>query len=239
MALFPATWKEIERRYNNYVLHRYTMPKNVLLKKEKIIYFPIPKVACTSLLLACAEISGIHRREKQSVHEIYFPTCKNLEKLDNIDSYFKFAFVRNPWDRLVSCYSNKIKSEPVNNRWFKDGVSKGLSVYGTFRYGMTFEEFANEVVNLPDEQSEKHFRSQYTFLTDDSGNLLVDFVGKFKNLSHDLEIVSDKLGLDEFRLPHLQKSPRKKNYLCYYSKSLQLKIEKRYIKDIETFHFDF
>ena len=104
---------------------KYRMGRTVLLQKYKAIYFPIPKVACTSILNMCTELLGIGGQPNLSVHDIYLPGVRDLEGIYSYKAYFKFAFVRNPWDRMVSCYSNKVRQDPsINNQWFKDGIAR-------------------------------------------------------------------------------------------------------------------
>lgn len=217
------------------------MPRAVLLEKHKAIYVPIPKVACTSLLIACSELLEMKKTpDLSSVHETYFPCCKGFGEQAKYRNYFKFAFVRNPWDRLVSCYGNKIKQDPnFNDHWFKNGVSRGLSKYdGAFKAGMSFEEFAYIVADIPDMEAEKHFRSQNTFICDKAGEISVNFIGKFENLNEDLNSVFNNIGLESREIPHVQKSSRKV-YREYYSESLKSRISDRYEKDIFLFNYSF
>lgn len=233
-------------KYNLYLIGlynrlqgRYRMGKTVLLKKHRAIYFPIPKVACTSILKVCANLLNFKMHPELSVHDMYFPAIQDLSKIDNYNDYFKFAFVRNPWDRLVSCYSNKIRADSnFNNQWFQNGVSRGLLKYNLFRAGMSFEEFANIVIDIPDDKAEKHFKSQYTFLTNGEDKLLIDFVGKFENLNEDLNRVCQQLNIDSIGLPHLQKSSRK-DYRSYYSADLKDKVAARFDRDILIFEYEF
>ena len=89
--------------------------------------------------------------------------------------YFRFAFVRNPWDRLVSCYSNK----------FSD-MGKGLGGprqrAEEFSPDMSFAEFVEAVHATPDEEANPHFRSQHAVVCDPQGRVMADFVGRFENL---------------------------------------------------------
>jgi hypothetical protein len=218
---------------------KYRMGKTVLLREQNAIYFPIPKVACTSVLNMCADVLDI-RSKDLSVHEIYFPGIQDLDKISyKYNDYFKFAFVRNPWDRLVSCFRNKIRDDSsLSNKWFENGVSRGLLCYGTFRPMMSFEEFVEAVLEIPDLEAEKHFRSQYTFLVDSNGEIIPNFFGKFENLNWDLMHVCERIGIHNPDLPHLQKSVRK-NYRDYYSNELREKVRNRYSRDIELFGYTF
>lgn len=94
---------------------------NIALHEYKAIYFFIPKVACTSLKKAMGEVLGIYQRtwrerlnpfgspkvlNEQYYHWQHYPFVTDATLFND---YFKFTFVRNPWDRLISCYYNKVK----------------------------------------------------------------------------------------------------------------------------------
>ena len=50
---------------------------------------------------------------------------------------------------------------------------------------------------------EVHLSHQVDYLADDSGRIIVDFVGRFEQLSNDMAKIVDRLGLAKAELPHL------------------------------------
>lgn len=224
----------------------------ILLEEYNAIYFPVPKVACSSIKTHLARAMGLDKVYEESqikaavknewtapVHEMTFPTIKK-EALEAYEDYWKFCFVRNPWDRLVSCYEQKIKKDPVYNQgpYFVDGVDICLLKHGNkFKGGMSFEKFVDSVSGISDDVADGHIRSQSTFLK--SGDkILVDFVGRFERLTQDFSFVCDKLGLQDKELSHLLKMQRK-DYREYYTSGLIEKVRQRYRSDIEMFGYDF
>ncbi len=219
----------------------------IALHDYKVLYFAIPKVACSSLKSLCADLLKVTLPpdvwKPELFHTSKFDHLINkgqilLRKADLPDysNYWSFAFVRNPWDRLVSCYCEKIRNDgdPEN---FINGISKVLVPYGTFKGGMTFEEFVNAVVEIPEEEAEPHFRSQYTFLLNPRGQSLVQFIGRFERMSNDFPIVCERLGISVV-LPHLLKSKRRP-YKEYYHPRLVEVVARRYEKDITLFDYKF
>ncbi len=209
----------------------------IVLHQYKTIYVPIPKVACSSLKVVCAELLNIEVRG--SVHEIKYPGIQGTSMDSTYKDYFKFCFVRNPWDRLVSCYSNKIgKDKRVNNRYFKNGTARILVKYGVFKAGMSFEASVKATVSIPDVDADTHFRSQYLFITDKEGNVNVEFIGKFEKLDDDFEKVCKMMGLSYMQLPHEEKTAHE-HYSVYYNEETRQMVAERYKKDIDMFGYGF
>lgn len=156
---------------------------------------------------------------------------------EEFDAYFKFAFVRNPWTRLVSEYKFR--------GWHKV---------------FSFRDFIFKHFPQPSWSAMyNHVKPQYEFLFDEHGNQLVDFIGKYENLQADFDRVCQLLGLEPPKLPHVGQSDRRKwwypikhplefwrmrrnthpNYTCYYDARAIEFVSQMYHKDIETFGYRF
>lgn len=217
----------------------------ILLGQQKAIYLPIPKVACSSIKKAIADwqeitVTTAAESNVPLIHEAPFEYV-DARQGTKFKNYWKFCFVRNPWDRLVSCYKEKIKKDPSffgKTGSFINGVHIGLVQYNCFRAGMPFEEFVDAVASIPDAEADGHFRSQVQFLSDQRGNVLADFVGRFENLSSDFAYVRRRLKANGLQLPHLNRT-NQKTYRSYYTDSLCAKVLERYEDDISTFGYEF
>ena len=147
--------------------------------------------------------------------------------------YFKFGFVRNPWDRLVSWWE-----------MIRRNVAEGRPMNGFQRYVLsnagTFEDFIRKCgEEYRDHDGSKWiYRNQVDYLTDSSGALLVDFVGRFENLPADFGVVAARLGLQSAPMPHINRSNRRL-YAEYYSDELRHIVAHRYARDIAAFGYDF
>lgn len=223
---------------------RFYSGHNVVLDQQQAAYLEIPKVACTSVRFFLAELLGI-ANEIGHLHKNrhLFPHAQNLEELflTKYKDYLKFAFIRNPWDRLVSCYLNKIRSDGRNTNLYKDGVASGLVHYGVFNSKMSFEEFAEVVSKIKDEESNQHFLSQHHFLLDPNGNIAVDFLGRFETLQKSFDELCDLLKIKRATLPHknFSKTLKEKHYSEFYTPHLKELVNERYKKDIELFGYEF
>jgi len=141
--------------------------------------------------------------------------AKRIMPPELFESYFKFAFVRNPWDRLVSEYEF-IRRRPDHGRHSK--VMK-----------MGFEKY---IVY----QSKRFDAHQINMLADKNGNLLMDFIGKFENLLDDWNRVTDKLGIENKELTHRKKAGIS-NYDSYYTDESRALVSELWKRDIEAFGY--
>ncbi len=141
--------------------------------------------------------------------------AKRLMPPDLFESYFKFAFVRNPWDRLVSEYEF-IRRRPDHGRHSK-----------VMRMG--FEKY---IVY----QSKRFDAHQINMLADKNGKLLMDFIGKFENLYEDWNRITDKLGIENKQLTHRKKAGIK-DYNSYYSDESRALVAELWKGDIEAFGY--
>lgn len=135
------------------------------------------------------------------------------------DGCFKFAFVRNPWDRLVSRH-RYLRRSPTNRNHAR-------------AVRMDFPEFARDEMR----RDRLHLR-QTGYLCDRDGRLLVDQVGRFENLAEDFRGICDRLGVS-CQLPHLNASD-KADYRSYYDSSLRDEVGAHFAADCRLFgyHFD-
>lgn len=138
-------------------------------------------------------------------------------------SYFKFACVRNPWDRLVSWHCMCIQARNPNR-------------FGQYvqQCAPTFEAFVKHATTG---MGERTTRNQLDYLTDADGTLLVDFVGRYENLDADMAHVKRRLGLAH-ALPHTNRSTHD-DYRRYYSTETRDIVARRFARDIEHFGYSF
>jgi len=143
----------------------------------------------------------------------HFPARRyKLEYPDIFDSYFKFAFVRNPWDRLVS-------------NWF------WLRYLNLTPPKESFYEWLQTVVH----------RKNYTYKTMLTINdeIAVDFVGKFESLGSDFQNVCEQIGATKIDLPHKNNLSDREHYSYFYNEEAKKLVEKHFAWEIETFKYEF
>lgn len=145
-------------------------------------------------------------------------TVKRRMPAKKFESYFKFAFVRNPWERLVSEYEF-ILSRPEHGRYKRVSGLKG------------FNEFIHMQIPRPDAY-------QLNLLSDRKGALLMDFVGHLENLDRDWQSVCEQIGIAHQALPHKNVTKRKPYQAYFDQQSIQL-VAKHWAREIELFGYDF
>ncbi len=213
--------------------------RGIISIEKRFIFFYIPKVASTTIKKALAK-TLFDKIVDARVHTFWFDEVIDVKNGDYPD-YFKFTFVRNPWDRIVSCYSDKILHEDVTNYKYKNGVFRRyIRKYKNLFYrGMPFEEFVKVISRIPDNRADRHFRSQRSFITDKNDNILVDFIGRFEKLPKDLAFLSKKADLKDIPFFHENKSKREKDYRMMYTEETRRLVAERYKNDIELFDYRF
>jgi hypothetical protein len=149
---------------------------------------------------------------------------------ENWKDYFKFAIVRNPWDRLLSCWKNKIEMP-----WRESERAYYYKVLGLdLLKDITFAEFIRRLNDDKLLYADKHWAQLHSLIDLDS----IDFIGRLENLQEDFNTICDKIGIPQQQLPHENKSEHK-HYTEYYDEETKQIIAEKYAKDIEMFGYKF
>jgi len=157
------------------------------------------------------------------------------------DSYFKFSFTRNPWDKMVSFYHYHVRRGwPFNWDWNKNNAPNFEDFIKIIH---TYSEEKEKKI-WPKKQIRKHktttmrMSNHLDWLCSDSGEILVDFIGKLENFQSDFDQVCDKIGMPRRNLPHKNKS-KHKHYRTYYNDETIQIVAERFSKDIDYFGYQF
>lgn len=140
------------------------------------------------------------------------------------NSFYKFAFVRNPWDWQVSYYHFILK-EPTHIR---HELVKSMS---------GFEEYLDWVIKTKNPFPKGATKLQKDIITDSEGKIIVDFVGRYETLAKDFESVCKFLKLDA-ALPHVNSSGNR-DYRLFYNEKTKKIVEEKFQEDIELFGYSF
>jgi hypothetical protein len=181
--------------------------------KHKFIFIHINKCGGTTIdTLFNGEFAG---HKKAFHYEELYPK--------EFNNYFKFTFVRNPWDRVVSFYHYQVK-----RKWD----------FYPFNKTIPFKKFVKEWLRQMPGQTTLNTNSCYDWISDKNDDLLVDFIGKLENFQQDFNAICDTIGIERQKLPHENKS-KHKHYTEYYNEETKEIVAKKYAKDIEYFGYKF
>ena len=207
-----------------------------------LIYGRVPKVANSSIKAAlCRLLKNQAKSGVRTTSDSFWQKLTNgqTNMLGHYEArmcrgtHFSFSFVRNPFDRLVSAYNNKILE--------LDHVPGPMQSMG-LTHGMPFGDFLSVVASTSDENLDVHLLPQCTILCID-GQLIPNFIGHLETMREDWEALQ-KAMLRE-GLPSLGNLPEKNvrrsadhgDVIHYFKDPGLIKtVVNRYGEDIERFY---
>jgi len=160
----------------------------------------------------------------------------NREVLGACDGFFKFAFVRNPFDYMFSLFLDKIVGkgswsapQPAVRR--RELLTKAR-----------FEEFVADVVEEPGDLKLFTRRTQLSYLLDLRGELASDHVARYERYDQEVDYLSRHLGIEQ-----AQVAPQQRNranlegleYRDFYDARSKSLVETCFAVDLETFDYEF
>lgn len=217
-------------------------PTGILCRRFRFIFFPVPKAASSSVKKLIARMDGLPS-DVDPHHAVEFPLVWGKD-LHRYPGYRTFTVVRNPWDRLVSCFKDKIRSGYDTRFGTRPGIHEGLDRYNhilgrkLFYDDMPFSEFIEVIGRIPDSLADEHFRSQYRMFSTARGTPLVERIIRFENLYDELTELFQELQIEDFDIDHLNKSVGS-DYRGYYTDDLVEAVARVYQKDIKLLGYSF
>jgi hypothetical protein len=152
---------------------------------------------------------------------------------DKFDEYFKFSFVRNPFDWMVSIlfYAKKYSDHFMYDDVQQMNIEQFIPYYMDFRKKNILQKTEmfgrNRIVTIYD----------YLFYED---KLMVDFVGRVENMKDDLKYISEKIGIESGVMPFENVNPnREKDYRQYYNHASKKMIEDNFRRELDYFNYTF
>ena len=136
---------------------------------------------------------------------------------DEWKSLFKFAFVRNPFDRFVSYCAFMTRDRDIFQRDPRQVMRRFLA-------------------NPP----HRHilFQPQYSFVADESGKILADYVGRVEEMQASYDEIAERIGIPTTALERVNTSKRR-DYREYFDQPLIDGVAKLYARDLELFGYEF
>jgi hypothetical protein len=199
---------------------------------QKLIFIHVPKTGGTTILT----LLGLWKEERSANLQTLFGDLGLLD-LQHLTvsqvrqfltpaefaSYFKFAFVRNPWDRTVSAALWRAR--------FRDEAIRDLRDY------VDWAERVNKGgLRSP---SDAHALPQSSFVIDEDGQPGVTCIGRFETYAQDLQAILDRFLKIGHPLPRKLQSPDRQHYRSYYDGDLKRRVAALYAEDVARFGYSF
>ncbi|MEG2859355.1 MAG: sulfotransferase family 2 domain-containing protein [Clostridia bacterium] len=214
----------------------YAQRGYIVIEEKKLIYQLMYKVACSSIM---ASLTGMGKKENYlRIHHILGGKGEIIRNLpyDAHPGFFRFTFVRDPLERLVSCYVSKYRADQaILGKHYLPRLYFDRYLFGFLKKDKGFAQFARRVSRIPDCLSDRHFVSQHFMIHDKKGRKTVEFVGRFENLSDEFAPIAQKYDLAA--LPTYN-ATQKGAWMDYYDLKTARRVIKRYQADIEAFGYE-
>ena len=136
----------------------------------------------------------------------------------DFDGFYKFGFVRNPFDRFVSFCSFMT------------------------RKGGSFDRNPRAVMHhflfVAPPTGRIHYQPQHIFFEDDTGRIIADQIGRVEEMQMSYDEACRRIGIPSRPLDKVNES-RRADYRDYYTPELKDAVARLYARDLELFGYDF
>lgn len=229
-----------------------------VVPSHKVIYFVIPKAANTRIRATLGEVMG--RRSLSLLPtrwgRVGYPRhprtigVSAFHRLAIDPKTLRFTFVRNPYDRLVSCWANKFLNKPlVKKRMFTEGEFS-IELYLATRQRidpnlpvgkdktLSFPDFVTYATAIAPLGVDYHMQRQSDLLC--VPGIPIDYTGKVENFPIDIIPILDHIGAsNDLRnrvVVPLNKSMRSRA-ADYYTPELVKRVFNAYESDFDLLRY--
>ena len=199
---------------------------------KKFIFFAVPKTGTHAVRELLSSHKGPDDWEQQILFGKQFLPIPEIAKIQHghisvqqivpyLDTsiwqdYFKFAIVRNPFDRFISICFFLNRKNPLfletPLQWMKSAIK--------------VQRFRERVLVKP----------QYQQLIDAQGNIAMDYVGRYEVLQDSIDEICQRLQVETTQLQKRNTSEHKQ-YREYYDDELKSAVEIFYQEDLTRFNY--
>uniref|UniRef100_A0A673AWP5 Carbohydrate sulfotransferase n=1 Tax=Sphaeramia orbicularis TaxID=375764 RepID=A0A673AWP5_9TELE len=235
-------------------LQRKTLLQHILVNEEHhFLYCYVPKVACSNWKRVLKVLSGalesvdVNIKMDHRSDLLFLSSLKPEEISYRLKHYFKFMFVREPMERLLSAYRNKFgEIQSYQKKYgveiikrYRKGYVKDSSVSGD---DVTFAEFVRYLLDEDVERMNEHWMPVYNLCQPCA--VSYDFIGSYEHLERDSEFV-----LQRIKAPPYVHFPERQTwykpvttetlhyYLCSLPQKLLRELLPKYILDFSLFAY--
>lgn len=215
----------------------------VISDRYRYLYFVIPKCGSATVRHALAPFTDIGY--PVSNFEEHVTIAKFLSKYDapgRFPGYFKFTFIRNPYDRMYSGFCQDMRA---STRW-KQWIDAKKPIFDVI--GDDFNRYLLEYVARADIRNAWDWicfcpMVEFTHL---NGKPAVDWIGRTESLDNDLETLAGNLGIQLGKVENLNVSvapdpedPVRPKYLAHYTHDTIALVNDLYAADFDAFGYPY
>jgi Sulfotransferase family len=219
-CIHPIRFKQLQKKRLTVTADGYSFRPFV---EHRCIFVHIPKCAGVSICRSLfGNLAGGHTTV--GFYQIVFEP-------QEFKDYFKFAFVRNPWDRLVSAFLF-LKQGGMNETdqaWAREHLSSFQDFDSFVRHGLRLREIREAT----------HFRPQSDFICLGRNRPELDFIGFYENLEPDFSYICTRLNLVSSLLTDNKNKFRRKDYQAYYTEHTRRMVAEFYEDDLRILGYSF
>jgi hypothetical protein len=219
---------------------------------HRYVCMSVPKVACTTVKRTLHEFEGLSPAgDWGQVHDqgadLRLSSFASSEIADMLLSpdWLRFAFVRDPYDRLFSAWKSKIGNTwDTQYHWLRDGI-RTAEAYPARGSGppatVAFRDFVRFVFESDDPwvTNDAHWDLQTNVLL--CGLVPYDVIGRFERFSQDFDTILRRLGAPESVLAMAAERTNSTTQVplaAAYDRDLADRVYARYEPDFETFGYE-
>ena len=206
-------------------------PSVIISHRHQFIFFAVPRTATHAIRAALGPMLGDADWQQQSLTEVVRLPVPALARIGHghvsfrqveaclpaeTRGYFKFAMVRNPYDRFVSACAMLNKRNPA--------------------YRGSETAFMKRAIGFPRFRSRVLVRPQWEMLVDDGDELRMDFVGRYETLQQSYDEACRLIGLPAAALATSNASDHGL-FPSYYDDELLSRVTDLYGADFQRFGY--
>lgn len=251
-------WRDPEAYdfYQRMMLHPYDPEYFVhVLPERRLLYIAISKAANTRIKTTLSQIGGdvddatrrVHTRQKSGLSGPRQLGASVFHRIATDPKALRFTFVRNPYDRLVSCWADKFQEKPlvaglrfverylVQTREIALPLPKGADRTLSFA---DFVTYVTELIKNRPPRLDIHWELQSRFI--DIPGIDLNFIGKVERFSEDMARVFTHANADEVLLRASAKplNPSRRTRCAeYYTNELADRVYRAYERDFDRFGY--
>jgi hypothetical protein len=250
---------EAKRFYDELISKAYDPERYIrIAPKQRIIYITVGKAASTRIkwllreLPGARSISPLKSDRPHRYRDLVGPRDLGVSafyRLATGRQTLRFTFVRNPYDRLVSCWAHCFRGKPLVPS--DDRIEKYLALRREIDPSLpegagqtlSFADFAVFAMQTNRQRLDQRWQLQSDII--DMPGIALDMIGKVETFTQDFARVLDHARAGDAERAELKSqstermnvSQRESNYAKYYTPELTALVYRAYEPDFDTFGY--